>query len=416
MTRKLLQGNEACVEAAIAAGVRFFAGYPITPATEISEGMARQLPEAGGVFIQMEDEIGSIAACIGASVAGARAMTATSGPGISLMLENLGFAVISETPVVLVNVMRGGPSTGLPTFPAQMDVMQARWGAHGDYPCIAYAPSSVAETYDLTVRAVNTAELLRTPVFLLSDALVGHMREAIDVPDPAELKLVERSRPQPGEMDFAPHRSNDGRTIPPMARFGDGFHFHVDSNVHDEYGFPATERNDVANWLVRRLNDKVRAYADELLLVEEDRLEDAEIGIFTFGSTARSAAEAVDLARARGWKVGLLKTMTLWPFPEKYVEKWTRQVRAWLVPELNLGQMVREVRLVVQGRVPVYQLNRVDGLLIEPQQILSLLDVIVSGDEGRAQAVQDDGTLRPVSADRLSFVVHPSPLGQQEAP
>jgi 2-oxoglutarate ferredoxin oxidoreductase subunit alpha len=183
MTRKLLQGNEACVEAAIAAGVRFFAGYPITPATEIAEGMASKLPKVGGVFIQMEDEIGSIAACIGASVAGAKAMTASSGPGISLMLENLGFAVISETPVVIVNVMRGGPSTGLPTFPAQMDVMQAKWGSHGDYPIVAYAPSSVRETYDLTVRAINAAEMLRTPVFLLTDAMVGHMREAIDLPD-----------------------------------------------------------------------------------------------------------------------------------------------------------------------------------------------------------------------------------------
>lgn len=374
MTRKLLQGNDACVEAAIAAGVCFFAGYPITPATEIAEGMANKLPKAGGVFIQMEDEIGSIAACIGASVAGAKAMTATSGPGVSLMLENLGFAVISETPLVIVNVMRGGPSTGLPTFPAQMDVMQARWGAHGDYPIVAYAPSSVGETFDLTVKAVNTAEMLRTPVFLLSDAMVGHMREAITLPEPSQLKLIERKRPQPGEKDFAPHRgSQDGSVIPPMARFGDGFRFHVDSNVHDEYGFPATERTDIADKLIRRLNNKVKAHADELILVEEDQLEDAEIALFAFGSSARSAMEAVDLARERGMKVGLLKAMTLWPFPETYVEKWTRKVKAWVVPEMNLGQMVREVNLVVRGRVPVHPLNRVDGLLIEPEQILSFI-------------------------------------------
>ena len=375
MTRKLLQGNEACVEAAIAAGVSFFAGYPITPATEIAEGMANQLPSSGGVFIQMEDEIGSIAACIGASVAGAKAMTATSGPGISLMLENLGFAVISETPLVIVNVMRGGPSTGLPTFPAQMDVMQARWGAHGDYPVVAFAPSSVSETYDLTVKAVNTAELLRTPVFLLSDAMVGHMREAVSLPDPTDLLLIERVRPQPGEEDFAPHRgSQDGSIIPPMARFGDGYRFHVDSNVHDEFGFPATERNDVADQLIRRLNNKVKAYADEIILVEEDQLEDADVAIFAFGSSARSAMEAVEAGRARGLKVGLLKAMTLWPFPEKYVEKWTQRVKAWVVPEMNLGQMVKELRLVVNGRVPVYPLNRVDGLLIEPKQILSLIE------------------------------------------
>jgi len=375
MTRKLLQGNEACVEAAIAAGVRFFAGYPITPATEIAEGMANRLPEEGGVFIQMEDEIGSIAACIGASVAGAKAMTATSGPGASLMLENLGFAVISETPVVIVNVMRGGPSTGLPTFPAQMDVMQARWGAHGDYPMVAYAPSSVRETYELTVRAINTAELLRTPVFLLSDAMIGHMREAITLPDPSELQLIERKRPGPDSADFAPHRgSQDGFVIPEMARFGDGFRFHVDSNVHDEYGFPATERNDIADKLIRRLNNKTQAHADELIIVEEDQLEDADVAIFAFGSSARSALEAVEMARQRGLKVGLLKAMTLWPFPEEYVDKWTRRVKAWVVPEMNLGQMVREVSLAVNGRVPVYPLNRVDGLLIEPHQILSLIE------------------------------------------
>ncbi len=375
MTRKLLQGNEACVEAAIAAGVRFFAGYPITPATEIAEGMANRLPEEGGVFIQMEDEIGSIAACIGASVAGAKALTATSGPGISLMLENLGFAVISETPVVIVNVMRGGPSTGLPTFPAQMDVMQARWGAHGDYPLVAYAPSSVRETYELTVRAINTAELLRTPVFLLSDAMIGHMREAITLPEPSELQLIERKRPDPNNEDFAPHRgSQDGYVIPEMARFGDGFRFHVDSNVHDEYGFPATERNDIADKLIRRLNNKTKAHADELIIVEEDQLEDADVAIFAYGSSARSALETVEIARQRGLKVGLLKAMTLWPFPEEYVDKWTRRVKAWVVPEMNLGQMVREVSLAVNGRVPVHPLNRVDGLLIEPHQILSLIE------------------------------------------
>jgi 2-oxoglutarate ferredoxin oxidoreductase subunit alpha len=387
MTRKLLQGNEACVEAGIAAGVRFFAGYPITPATEIAEEMARRLPEVDGVFIQMEDEIGSIGACIGASVAGAKAMTATSGPGISLMLENLGFAVISETPLVLVNVMRGGPSTGLPTFPGQMDVMQARWGAHGDYPIVAFAPSSVRETYDLTVKAINAAELLRNPVFLLSDAMVGHMREAIEVPDPSDLTLIERSRPEPSQDDFAPHRvpPDNGRAIPPMARFGDGFRFHVDSNVHDEYGFPATERHDIADQLIRRLNNKVQAYADELILVEEEQLEDAEVGIFAFGSTARSASEAVEIGRSNGLRVGLLKAMTVWPFPEEHVAKWTESIKAWVVPEMNLGQMVREVRLVVQGRVPVYPLNRVDGLLIEPRQILSLIkSQILTGMKGPA--------------------------------
>lgn len=375
MIRKVLQGNEACVEAAIAAGVRFFAGYPITPATEIAEGMARGLPEVGGVFVQMEDEIGSIAACIGASVAGAKAMTASSGPGISLMLENLGFAVISETPVVIVNVMRGGPSTGLPTFPAQMDVMQARWGSHGDYPIVAFAPAGVRETYDLTVKAINMSEKLRSPVFVLSDAMIGHMREAISLPDPEELELFERIRPEANETDFAPHRSGENsRIIPPMARFGDGYRFHVDSNVHDEYGFPATERNDIADRLIRRLNDKVREFADELIMVEEDRLEDAEFAIFAYGSSARSALEAVDLARARGIRLGLLRALTLWPFPEEIVNRWTARVKAWVVPEMNLGQMVREVRAVVGNRAPIFPLNRVDGLLIEPEQIMDLIE------------------------------------------
>jgi 2-oxoglutarate ferredoxin oxidoreductase subunit alpha len=290
------------------------------------------------------------------------------------MLENLGFAIISETPLVLVNVMRGGPSTGLPTFPAQMDVMQARWGSHGDYPIVAYAPSSVREAYDLTVKAINTAELLRTPVFLLSDAMVGHMREAIDLPDPTKLELIERVKPEPGQTDFAPHRAGNGREIPPMARFGDGFRFHVDSNVHDEYGFPATERNDIADQLIRRLNDKVNLYADELIMVEEDHLEEADLAIFAFGSTARAAAEAVELGRARGLRIGLLKAKTLWPFPKKQVDYWTGRIKAWLVPEMNLGQMVNEVRVVVEGRVPVYQLNRVDGLLIEPEEILSFIE------------------------------------------
>jgi 2-oxoglutarate ferredoxin oxidoreductase subunit alpha len=381
--RKLWQGNEACVEAAIAAGVRFFAGYPITPATEISEGMAKRMPEVGGVFVQMEDELGSIAACIGASVAGAKAMTATSGPGVSLMLETLGFAVISETPIVIVNVMRGGPSTGMPTYPAQMDVMQARWGSHGDYPMVAYAPSSVRETYELTVRAINTAEMLRSPVMLLSDAMVGHMREAVEVPDVLQLGLVERPKPQGGRAGFAPHSTREDGETPPMARFGDGYRFHVDSNIHDDYGFPATERPDIADRLVRRLNSKVQAHADEVILVDEYRLEDAEIAIFAFGSTARSAEEAVDLARECGLKVGLLKALTLWPFPEKIVDRWTRRVHAWVVPEMNLGQMVREVRLVVAGRVPVYPLNRVDGLLIEPQQMVSLIDSrVLAGREG----------------------------------
>lgn len=374
MTRQLLQGNQACVEAAIAAGVRFFAGYPITPATEITEGMANRLPETDGVFIQMEDEIGSIAACIGASYAGAKAMTASSGPGISLMLENLGFAAISEAPLVIVNVMRAGPSTGLPTYPAQMDVMQPRWGSHGDYPIIAFAPSSVEETYYLTVKAVNTAEKLRTPVFLLSDAIIAHMRECVELPEASQLRLENRPEPDPGIDKHSPFKiGQDSNEIPAMARFGDGYKFHVNSNVHDENGFPVGDRLEIADKLIKRLNNKVNVHADELILVDENQLEDAEIAIFAYGSTARSAAEAVNIARKDNLKVGMLKAKTLWPFPEKQVHKWTQQVKAWLVPEMNLGQMVDEVRKSVEGKIPVIPLNRVDGSLIKPKQILAAI-------------------------------------------
>ena len=374
--RRLMQGNEACAEGAIAAGVRFFAGYPITPATEIAEIMARRLPQVDGIFIQMEDEIGSLCAVLGASVAGGKAMTASSGPGISLMQESIGLAVITEIPCVIVNVMRGGPSTGMPTYPSQMDVMQARWGTHGDHPVIALAPSSVRESFDLTVEAVNLSERFRTPVFVLSDAAVGHMREVVELPEADEIELESRLRPQVSPEDYVPYAGRDGQ-VPPMADFGTGYRWHVDSNVHDEYGFPATSSPPTADSLVRRLKAKVLNRADEIVRTEAYHLDDAEVAIIAYGSVARSAAEAVDMARDRGKRIGLLRPITLWPFPEAAIQELASRVRSILVPEMNLGQMTHEVERLACGQAEVRPLNRIDGLPIAPGEIIDALKEMI---------------------------------------
>jgi 2-oxoglutarate/2-oxoacid ferredoxin oxidoreductase subunit alpha len=374
MNRRLLQGNEAVVEGALAAGVRFFAGYPITPATEIAEAMSRRLPALGGAFVQMEDEIASLGAVIGASAAGAKAMTASSGPGISLMQENIGFAAIAEIPCVIVNVQRMGPSTGMPTHTAHMDVMQARWGSHGDYPAIAFAPGSVAECFDLTIKAVNTAERFRTPVFLLSDAVIGHMREAVSLP--SEVAAVDRPRPTCSRADYAPYRPGpDG--IPPLADLGTGYRYHIDSNVHDELGFLATDDHVTAERLLKRLQDKVLRHASEITLYEEQWLDDAEVAIFAYGVVGRAAAEAVRRAHARGLKVALLRAITLWSFPERVIAELAGRVRAIVVAEMNLGQMVHPIREAAAGQAPVHLLARADGKLIEPDQVLSFVEAVL---------------------------------------
>ena len=365
---KLMQGNEALVEGALAAGVRFFAGYPITPATEITELMSQRLPRCGGKFIQMEDEMGSMAAVIGASVAGGKAMTASSGPGISLKQENIGFAIIAEVPCVVVNVMRGGPSTGMPTLPAQMDVMQAKWGAHGDHPAIALAPWSVEECFTTAVRAVNLAERFRTPVMLLSDAEIAHMREVYAPPDAVE--VIDRPRPTVPREEYVPYRP-DERGIPAMADFGSGYRWHPDSNVHDEFGFPATNNHAVGDKLVRRLVGKVNNYAHEIHWVAEERLKDAEVVVFAFGSVARAASEAVEVAREQGIKAGLLRPVSIWPFPDPAVDRAVARAKAVLVAEANLGQLLGEVQRVVAGRCPVAHFSRVDGLIPHPEQILT---------------------------------------------
>jgi 2-oxoglutarate ferredoxin oxidoreductase subunit alpha len=368
---RLLQGNEAVVEGALYAGCRFFAGYPITPATEISELMASRLPAVGGTFIQMEDEIASMGAIIGASLAGAKAMTATSGPGFSLMQENLGFGVIAEVPCVVVNVMRGGPSTGLPTHVSQGDVQQARWGTHGDHPIIVLAAATTRECFDLTVKAFNLAERYRTPVILLTDEVVAHTREKIMLPPPGELAVVERPRPTAPPDWYIPY-ADTASGVPPMGIFGDGYRYHVTGLVHDVRGFP-TERTDEIVPFLNRLFRKINQHFQDIMMVKEDFTEDAEVLVIAYGSVARSAKRAVREAREKGIKAGLLQLVTLWPFPRQLLEPHLKRVKAVLVPELNLGQMSREVKRVNQGRTKIETLNRIDGNLITPGEIVERL-------------------------------------------
>jgi len=367
----LLQGNEAIVEGALAAGCRFFAGYPITPATEISEGMSARLPALDGTFIQMEDEIAGLGAVIGASLAGAKAMTATSGPGFSLMQENLGFACIAEVPCVIVNVMRGGPSTGLPTHVSQGDVMQARWGTHGDHPIIVLAVSTTWDCFHGTVRAFNLSEKYRTPVIILADEVVAHTREKIFLPDPREIEVLERIRPSVPPEWYIPYEDNS-RGVPDMGVFGDGYRYHVTGLVHDVRGFP-TERPDEITALVSRLHRKINQHFPDIQTVDFFLADDAEVLVIAYGSVARSARSAVIEARERGVKAGLAKLVTLWPFPRQILEPFLRRVRAVLVPELNMGQMSREVQRVNQGMTWVETLNRIDGNLITPKEILARL-------------------------------------------
>jgi 2-oxoglutarate ferredoxin oxidoreductase subunit alpha len=355
----LLQGNEAIVEGALAAGCRFFAGYPITPATEISEVMSYRLPALGGTFIQMEDEIASLGAVIGASLAGAKAMTATSGPGFSLMQENLGFACVAEVPCVIVNVMRGGPSTGLPTHVSQGDVQQARWGTHGDHPIIVLAPATTRDCFHLTVRAFNLSEKYRTPVIVLADEVVAHSREKITLPHPEEIEVVDRLRPAMPPEWYIPYEDTP-QGVPPMGIFGDGYRYHVTGLVHDVRGFP-TERPDEIVPFLDRLFRKINQHFADIMMAEEELTEDAEVLVVAYGSVARSARQAVHEARQQGIKAGLLKLITLWPFPRRLLEPLLRLVRAVLVPEMNRGQISREVKRVNQGLTRIETLNRIDG-------------------------------------------------------
>uniref|UniRef100_A0A7V4LCK7 2-oxoacid:acceptor oxidoreductase subunit alpha n=1 Tax=Desulfobacca acetoxidans TaxID=60893 RepID=A0A7V4LCK7_9BACT len=356
---------------ALYAGCRFFAGYPITPATEISEVMSVRLPALGGTFIQMEDEIASLGAVIGASLAGVKSMTATSGPGFSLLQENLGFAVMAEVPCVVVNVMRGGPSTGLPTHVSQGDVQQARWGTHGDHPIVVLSVATTWDCFAVTVKAFNLSEKYRTPVTILSDEVVAHTREKIVLPPPGALEVVDRLKPSMPPEWYIPYEDTP-MGVPPMAPFGTGYRYHVTGLTHDVRGFP-TERPDEIVPLMNRLFRKLEQHYADINMVEEYQTDDAEVLVIAYGSVARSAKRAVIEARAQGIKAGLLKLITLWPFPWGSILPHLRRVRAVLVPELNRGQMAREVKRINQGLTRVEKLNRLDGRLITPTEIMARL-------------------------------------------
>lgn len=369
---KLLQGNEACVEGAIASGMRFFAGYPITPSTEIAELSAQKLPKCGGKFIQMEDELASMAAIIGGSLTGLKSMTATSGPGFSLMQENFGYACIAEIPCVVVNVQRGGPSTGLPTSPAQGEIMQAKWGTHGDHPVIALTPNSVQETYELTITAFNLAEKYRTPVILLMDETVGHMREKLVLKDASEIEIINRKKPSCKPEDYVAFKPDEDM-IPPMANFGEGYRYHVTGLTHDETGFP-TNNNEISGQLITRLVDKVEKNIDDMTYYEEYEMEDAEIVIVAFGGVSRSAKSAIDEMRKSGKKVGLFRPITMWPVLEKQIKAVSEKAKEIYVAEMNMGQYFLEVDRIAGKKCPVKKINKVTGELITPKEIIDAVN------------------------------------------
>jgi 2-oxoglutarate ferredoxin oxidoreductase subunit alpha len=371
---RLLQGNECCAEAAILAGCRFFAGYPITPSTEIAELLSEKLPQVGGHFIQMEDEIASMAAVIGASLTGAKSMTATSGPGFSLKQENIGFASFTEIPCVIVNVQRTGPSTGLPTAPAQADLMQARWGTHGDHPIVALYPSTVPEVFDLTVKAFNISERLRVPVILLMDEVVGHMREKVEIPHASEIEIINRPQPDVPPEKYLPYAAGpDG--VPPMAPFGTGYRWHVTGLYHDETGFPTTAAPN-ADRQMRRLYAKIESAAEEITFTSEESLDDAEIVVVACGITARSARRGVRLARERGIRAGMLQLKTIWPFPYGIISDIAGRVEKIIVAEMNMGQLIGEVERAACGKCEVVGYSRVDGEPIAPAEIVARIEEV----------------------------------------
>ena len=361
-----LTGDEASAEGAVAGGCKFFAGYPITPASEVMQHAVKRLRDVDGVFVQMEDEIGSISAMIGAAWAGAKSVTATSGPGLSLMMEGVGYASLTETPIVIIDIQRAGPATGQATRPGSGDIQQVKWGSHGDYQIVALSPWSVQEMYDLTIEAFNWAERLRIPVFLLADEGVGHLREQVVVPETHEIwdRYKESGKPPFG------HELPDG--VPPMPAFSDGENLLVTGSTHDEQGYRKTQVSEVHQTLVHRINEKVLSNTDEITRVEQYWMEDAEVAVLTYGFTARAAYQAVQTFRDQGHKVGLIRLITLWPFPEKTIKELTANTTHILIPEMNLGQVAREVERIVD--VPVIRLPQVNGEVMKPQPILDRLE------------------------------------------
>lgn len=364
----LLSGNEAVAYGALAAGAKFYGGYPITPSTEIAEVMAAELPRIGGKFIQMEDEIASLGAVIGASIAGLKSFTATSGPGFSLMQEHIGFAAMAEVPCVIVDVMRGGPSTGLPTKTSQGDVMQAKYGSHGDYPSIAIAPSSVMECFTLTVKAFNLSEKYRIPVIILSDEIVGHMREKVILPGPDEIEVIDRMPPEV-PPEWYQHYADSITGVSPMANFGEGYRFHITGLTHDVSGFP-TERNDETTALLEKFRNKENHNTHDLSMVDEFCMEDADFCIVAYGSVGRSGRQAVKMLRQEGVKAGMIRPQILWPFPKFPVENMLERVSHVLVPEMNVGQLRKEVeRLACMPRGMIQGLNVLGPSFITAEQI-----------------------------------------------
>ncbi|MFH0769055.1 MAG: 2-oxoacid:acceptor oxidoreductase subunit alpha [Chloroflexota bacterium] len=366
-----INGDVACAEGAISAGCRFFAGYPITPATEIAERMSMRLPQLGGVYIQMEDELASMSAVLGASWAGTKAMTATSGPGFSLMMENIGLGVMLETPCVVVDMQRAGPSTGLPTLVGQGDMMQARWGSHGSYEIIALSPSSPQELFDLTVMAFNLSEKYRVPVLLMSDEAVGHMSEKVTIPNITAKDIFLRRRPKVVPEKYLPYKA-DADLVPPMAVAGEGYHFHVTGLTHDERGYPIMTA-DAQSRLVRRLVDKIRINRRDIIKYNEFQTEDADIIVCAYGITARIARFAVKMARDEGIRAGLLQLITVWPFAEERVRELSQQAKAFIVPEINYGQMVFEVERCAGGKAETILVPHMGGSVYPPETILDAI-------------------------------------------
>ena len=364
-----MNGDEACCEAALAAGCRFFAGYPITPATEVAESMSRRLPEIGGIYIQMEDEIASMAAILGASWGGVKSMTSTSGPGFSLMMENIGLGLCTETPCVVCNVQRAGPSTGLPTLVAQGDMMQARWGSHGHYEIIALSPSSPQEMFDFTIRAFNLSEYYRLPVIILADETVGHMNERVVIPQEEEIEIINRRKPTVSREDYLPYEADpDG--IAPMANCGDGYRIHVTGLTHDDRGYPAMDAK-AQEKMVTRLVDKIRKNRDKIIRTQNLYLDDAEVAVVSYGISARSAMQAVRDARAEGIKAGLIKLDTVWPFPEELIRSVAPRLKAMIMAEINGGQMLLELERSACGACPVSLVSNFGGAILHPGLILN---------------------------------------------
>ncbi|MFC2154542.1 2-oxoacid:acceptor oxidoreductase subunit alpha [Candidatus Altiarchaeota archaeon] len=366
-------GDCACAEGGIAAGCRFFGAYPITPATEIAERMARRLPEIGGVFIQMEDELASMNSILGASWAGVKSMTSTSGPGFSLMMENFGLGIMMETPTVLVNIQRGGPSTGLPTMVGQQDMMQARWGSHGDYEVIAYAPSSPQEMFDYTIKAFNQSERYRMPVLVMADEVVGHMTEKVVIPKKEDIKIVNRKKPKVKPKDYLMYSvEGEKDLVPPMANAGEGYKVITTGLTHNEKGYPVITA-EAQEILVKRLCDKVLKNKKDIIELEEHKIEDAEVVVVAYGSPARSSLRAITWAREKGIKAGLLRLCTVWPFPEEKIEALAEKVKALIVPEINNGQIFLEVDRCAHGKAKVKLIPKLGGEIHTPEEILSVI-------------------------------------------